>query len=481
MTRPCSSTAARTRCRSPARSATSPSTRRAATSSCQTPTSTCSTSGRARRPERVSRNTPIAVGSLPWGMAISNNPDTLLVANSGGTNISRVFIGSTSAPSHARGSPAPHPHARHVPVLHHGPRSDPNHRNKIRMTVEGPISYSDRPQYIAQSKGGRMFYSTRPTTAAPAGTLRWLDPSLPVPDPRQIWQYGSIQAPDGAYALFNVDSIAIAHDSPPNDHAHHLGSPVRPGVGHDRRHRHDPVIAVAAAVAGGSDAELVAGSTSPRSRSTTRTSSRRRATGTGSPSVKATPPAPVASSWWPTASGAVPNFFSPLVTISGSHRQRVRAELRYRARQDRSHGRVARLRSRTSRQSAIRSISDCRASTTRSTTAPASRSIRCANGVLTSQDQRLAFVGSASGNIEVVDIAYYIRRARLQLKNSDLRAAPRVVADAWRRAGRDPQDLRRQPARTRRHRSHGDGHQAGTVIAGGPRGDARSRRRRVGR
>jgi hypothetical protein len=40
-----------------------------------------------------------------------------------------------------------------------------------------------------------------------------------------------------------------------------------------------------------------------------------------------------------------------------------------------------------------------------------------ANGVLTSQDQRLAFIGSASGNIEVVDIAYYIRRARLQLKN----------------------------------------------------------------
>jgi hypothetical protein len=41
-----------------------------------------------------------------------------------------------------------------------------------------------------------------------------------------------------------------------------------------------------------------------------------------------------------------------------------------------------------------------------------------ANGVLTPQDQRLAFVGSASGNVEVVDIAYYIRRARLQLKNT---------------------------------------------------------------
>src|SRR5262249_16999922 len=38
----------------------------------------------------------IPVGSLPWGLFVSNNPDTLLVANSGGTNISRVFIGSSS-------------------------------------------------------------------------------------------------------------------------------------------------------------------------------------------------------------------------------------------------------------------------------------------------------------------------------------------------------------------------------------------------
>ena len=32
----------------------------------------------------------VAVGSLPWGLFVSNNPDTLLVANSGGTNISRA-------------------------------------------------------------------------------------------------------------------------------------------------------------------------------------------------------------------------------------------------------------------------------------------------------------------------------------------------------------------------------------------------------
>src|SRR5207237_5989793 len=81
---------------------------------------------------------------------------------------------------------------------------------KIRLTAQGPFSYSDRPQYIAQSTGGRIFYSTRPTTTAPAGTIRWLDTSLPVPDPRQIWQYGvQPKGTEQTYAMVNVDSLAI--------------------------------------------------------------------------------------------------------------------------------------------------------------------------------------------------------------------------------------------------------------------------------
>ena len=40
-----------------------------------------------------------------------------------------------------------------------------------------------------------------------------------------------------------------------------------------------------------------------------------------------------------------------------------------------------------------------------------------ADGTLTPQDKRLAFVAAASGQIEVVDIAYYSNRARLMLKH----------------------------------------------------------------
>jgi len=40
-----------------------------------------------------------------------------------------------------------------------------------------------------------------------------------------------------------------------------------------------------------------------------------------------------------------------------------------------------------------------------------------ARGTLTAASQRLAFVGAASGQIEIVDVAYYISRGKLQLKN----------------------------------------------------------------
>src|SRR5206468_2010008 len=81
---------------------------------------------------------------------------------------------------------------------------------RITLSLQGPYSYSDRPQYLAVSKAGRVFYSTQPTAAAPAGTIRWLDPSLPVPDPQQIWQYGhSTGSGSASWVLFNIDSAFV--------------------------------------------------------------------------------------------------------------------------------------------------------------------------------------------------------------------------------------------------------------------------------
>jgi hypothetical protein len=55
-----------------------------------------------------------------------------------------------------------------------------------------------------------------------------------------------------------------------------------------------------------------------------------------------------------------------------------------------------------------------------------------ADGVLTPANERLAFVGAASGVIEIVDAAYYIGRGKLQLKNTiygPLRASPPMPGD----------------------------------------------------
>jgi hypothetical protein len=155
--------------------------------------------------------TGIAVGSQPWGMAIDNSSDTLLVANSGATTISRVLIGTPGSIAEDLGSRI---RTRNT-YIYLITESRDAASGKTTMSVQGPISYSDRPQYVAESKGGRIFYSTLPTASATAGTVRWIDPSLPAPDPQMLYKYGTITAGQQIiYALFNADSVGVFKADP---------------------------------------------------------------------------------------------------------------------------------------------------------------------------------------------------------------------------------------------------------------------------
>lgn len=146
----------------------------------------------------------IRAGAEPWGMTLTaNSNDTLLVANSGGTNISRVYIGATSP----TGMTETRILTRNTVVYTLRERRE-EATGKIRLELGGPFSYSDRPQYVAQAKTGRIYYSTKPTTAAPSGTIRYLDATHAVPDSRQVWKYGS-RAEVGTWTLFNVDSVSV--------------------------------------------------------------------------------------------------------------------------------------------------------------------------------------------------------------------------------------------------------------------------------
>lgn len=148
----------------------------------------------------------VQVGSQPWGLFVDPSGDTLIVGNSGSTTISKVNM--------AAGTP--------VEVLSKRVRT----RNtvnfevlfaldatsgKVVITWDGKInSFSDRPQYVAQSAGGRIFYSTRPTDAKTPGTIKWVDPTLASADSRQIFSYGrSSSTETERYILFNLDSILV--------------------------------------------------------------------------------------------------------------------------------------------------------------------------------------------------------------------------------------------------------------------------------
>ncbi len=360
----------------------------------------------------------VAVGSLPWGMFVSNNPDTLLVANSGGTNISRVYIGSTFAANLHEDLP----HrilTRNTYNFMVSVQRDEN-TGKIRLSAQGPLSYSDRPQYIAQSTAGRIYYSTRPTTDAPAGTIRWLDPSLPVPDPRQVWQYGvTTKSSEQTYALLNVDSIAIGATLPTSTESDTLfiwDHPYGQKTGVISVSDVIPLNAISQAVAGGSDAEAVLrldlNSLTLTDTTFVAASGNRNwiAFGEGH-KAGAGRVIMVADSL-----GAVPNFFSPLVTVTDLTNNA--AEQVFGLALDRTGGTVASH----GLQSYFAFVSDPFHLRLQGKFDSADNGAGIAfhpnaDGTLTPANQRLAFVGAASGQIEIVDIAYYISRGKLQLKS----------------------------------------------------------------
>jgi hypothetical protein len=141
----------------------------------------------------------VAVGSQPWGMIIDNSGSILLVANSGGTNISQVDLGSRVETGRVKTTNE---------YLFDIQYSKDDASGGFKYKVVGPIDYSDRPQYVAQAASGALYYSTRPTSEARPGTLRRLDNFLDArAEPRQIWQYGSESR--GHYVVLNADAVDV--------------------------------------------------------------------------------------------------------------------------------------------------------------------------------------------------------------------------------------------------------------------------------
>lgn len=363
--------------------------------------------------------TGVPVGSQPWGLAVGNSPDTLYVANSGGTNISRVFIGSTSV-ANIREVLAQRILTRNTYLFVVTEARDIN-TGKITLSVQGPISYSDRPQYIGVSKAGRVYYSTRTTPQAPAGTIRWLDPSLPVPDPRQIWQYGSSTgSATTQFALFNVDSVGLLRapaNSPNSDILTLYDHPYGQAAGTVTATDSSIVNAVVAMNGGGSDAEVVlnldVGSLALSDTTFIGISGDRSwvAFGEGNTSR------PGRIMLVNDPSGSMPGFFSPGVAVAdlldnaSEHVFGVAVD---------SSGITVASHGNQSYFAEINSPFHLRLQGKFDSfdNGAGVAFHPNANGFTSSADTRLAFVASQSGFIEIVDIAYFLNRGKLTIKGN---------------------------------------------------------------
>jgi hypothetical protein len=150
--------------------------------------------------------TGVAVGSQPWGLNVSIDPNVLLVANSGGTNISRVNLGTGTVASIQED-------------LNARIRTRTNflHEHIEGFDAAGAVKYaglkiklfSDRPQYIGQLTNGTIFFSTRPTSQAPEGTVRYLDPTQPFPDLRTFVFVRSLLTTVDNFVLVDIDSVRV--------------------------------------------------------------------------------------------------------------------------------------------------------------------------------------------------------------------------------------------------------------------------------
>ena len=118
--------------------------------------------------------TAAAVGSKPWGLTMSRGEDTLLVANSGGVNISMVDL----APS-GGGVPVEDPGRRLITpdVVLFDVEESLDELAQIRYNVTfipdaEPLGFTDEPQFLAVDSTGRVLYSTVTEILGDFGTIR---------------------------------------------------------------------------------------------------------------------------------------------------------------------------------------------------------------------------------------------------------------------------------------------------------------------
>jgi hypothetical protein len=161
------------------------------------------------RLQQESFASPIGAGSRPWGLSINRTGDTLLVANSGGTDISNIYLGDVN------GLGAREDNGRRLltpdVTLWDVQRTSEEQGVTFEVFVLpflGSNGFSDRPQYIAQDSTGRLVYSTVTSPGAGRGTVRKaFTPPGGETDVVMLFEHARFTKADEFIAMANLDGF----------------------------------------------------------------------------------------------------------------------------------------------------------------------------------------------------------------------------------------------------------------------------------
>lgn len=154
-------------------------------------------------PRNFTFTSSVLVGSQPWGVHLNRSGDSLIVANSGGTNLSYVSLTGTPVEVLSRRVSTPN---NNIFIIQQ--TRDANGFQRLDVSF---IDFSDRPQFIAQDVFGRVLYSTTPTSAAPEGTIRLVQnqPGWQAPEIKLILNQLITEPDSTRISVAHVDSMRV--------------------------------------------------------------------------------------------------------------------------------------------------------------------------------------------------------------------------------------------------------------------------------
>jgi hypothetical protein len=153
----------------------------------------------------------IGVGSEPWGLTLDRAGTNLLVANSGGTNISVVDLALGREVESQRFF------APDAVIFDLELKEGDSGYSFIVTAFPQPESpsFSDRPQYIAVDSFGSIVYSTKTTLVGDIGTARkaYFPAGSDRSEVKLFVEHGANNLAEDFWALAHIDSIGVGIDT----------------------------------------------------------------------------------------------------------------------------------------------------------------------------------------------------------------------------------------------------------------------------